>query len=138
MTFYDKVRRQKFLSFTLILFTLAIGVLIGTVVQTGAKAAREQVVAPDATPLTIPGPVQTQNEFSKIAKRLEPSVVNIKTVYIPAKQTTTQNRQNPQFRRRQQQQDPDQGDDEDNGMQQFFQRFFGAPNGGFQFGEPQE
>ena len=56
MSFYDKVRRQKFLSFTLILFTLAIGVLIGTLVQTGAKAAKEQVAAPDATPLTIPEP----------------------------------------------------------------------------------
>ena len=144
MSFYDKVRRQKFLSFTLILFTLAIGVLIGTLIQTGAKAAREQVAAPDATPLVVPSPVQVQNEFSKIAKRLEPSVVNIRTEYIPKKQTTTQNRQAPQFRRRQQQQqDPDEGDggDDDNGMQQFFQRFFGSPNGGgggFQFGEPQE
>jgi hypothetical protein len=54
MSFYDKVRRQKVLSFSLILFTLAIGVLIGTLMQTGAKAAKEQVVAPDATPLTIP------------------------------------------------------------------------------------
>jgi serine protease Do len=143
MSFYDKVRRQKVLSFSLILFTLAIGVLIGTLMQTGAKAAKEQVVAPDATPLTIPNPVQVQNEFSKIAKRLEPCVVNIRTEYIPKKQTTTQNRPNPQFRRRQQQQDPDEGgDDDDNGMQQFFQRFFGSPNGGngggFQFGQPEE
>src|ERR1022692_143028 len=101
MSFYDKVRSQKFLSFSLILFTLAIGVLIGTVVQTGAKAAKEQAVAPDATPLSIPSPVQMQNEFTKIAKRLEPSVVNISTEYIP-KQETSQNRQNPNFRRRQQ------------------------------------
>src|SRR5580700_1426257 len=139
MSFYDKVRRQKFLSFSLILFTLAIGVLIGTLVQTGAKAAREQNVAPDATPLTIPSPVMMQNEFSKIAKRLEPSVVNISTEYIPKKQVT-QNRQNPNLRRRQQQQ-PQQPDDEqdDNGMQQFFQRFFGGGGGGgLPFGEPEE
>src|ERR1700712_3851337 len=100
MSIYDKVRTQKILSFTLILFTLAIGVLIGTVVQTGAKAARGQAVAPDATPLTIPSPVQMQNEFTKIAKRLEPSVVNISTEYLPKKETT-QNRQAPNFRRRQ-------------------------------------
>ncbi|HVW84650.1 MAG TPA: Do family serine endopeptidase [Bryobacteraceae bacterium] len=141
MSFYDKVRRQKFLSFSLILFTLAIGVLIGTVVQTGAKAAKEQVVAPDATPLSIPSPVQMQSEFAKIAKRLEPSVVNISTEYIPKKEVT-QNRRSPNFRRRQQpqqQQDPDDQDD-DNGMQQFFQRFFGGNGGGggFQFGEPQD
>ena len=85
MSFYDKIRTQKFLSFTLILFTLAIGVLIGTVIQTGAKAARAQSAAPDATPLTIPNPVLVPNEFTKLAKRLEPSVVNIKTEYIPKK-----------------------------------------------------
>ncbi len=138
MSFYDKVRRQKFLSFSLILFTLAIGVLIGTLVQTGAKAAKEQDVAPDATPLTIPPPVMMQNEFSKIAKRLEPSVVNISTEYIPKKQVT-QNRPAPNSRRRQQPQQDDQQDD--NGMQQFFQRFFGGGGGGgggLQFGEPDE
>ena len=57
------------------MFTLALGVLIGTVVQTGAKAAKEQVVAADATPLTIPNPVITQNQFTKVAKMLEPSCV---------------------------------------------------------------
>ena len=41
MSFYEKVRRQKLLSSMLILFTLALGVLIGTVLQTGAKAAKE-------------------------------------------------------------------------------------------------
>src|SRR5436305_3672211 len=115
MTFYDKARRQKFLSFSLILFTLAIGILIGSLAQTGAKAAREQNAAPDATPLTVPAPVVIQNDFSKIAKRLEPSVVNISTEYIP-KRNTSQNRQNPNLRRRQpQQQDDDEQDD--NGMQ---------------------
>jgi len=136
MGFYDKVRRQKFLSFTLILFTLAIGILIGTVVQTGAKAAREQQAAPDATPLVVPSPVMMQNEFSKIAKRLEPAVVNISTEYIPKHQTTS-SRQSPNLRRRNQQQAPDD-DPDDNGMQGFLQRFFGGGGGGgqFQFGEP--
>jgi len=138
MSFYDKVRRQKFLSFTLVLFTLAIGVLIGTVIQTGAKAAKEQVVATDATPLTVPSPVQTQNEFARIAKRLEPSVVNISTQYIPKKETAQQPQRN--LRRRPVPQDDDQGGDDS--MQQFFQRFFGGPGGGggdgFQFGEPQD
>ena len=40
MSFYDKMRRQKFLSFTLMVFTLSIGILIGTIAQTGAKAAK--------------------------------------------------------------------------------------------------
>jgi serine protease Do len=69
MSFYDKVRTQKFLSFSVILFTLAIGVLIGTLVQTGAKAAREQNVAPDATPLTVPSPVMMQNEARTVCSQ---------------------------------------------------------------------
>ena len=47
MSFYDKVRRQKFLSLTLMIFTLSIGILIGTIAQTGAKAAKEQAVEDD-------------------------------------------------------------------------------------------
>jgi serine protease Do len=131
MSFYEKARRQKFLSSMLILFTLAVGVLIGTVLQTGAKAAKEQVVATDATPLTIPNPVILQNQFTKVAKMLEPSVVNISTEYIPKEET--QSRKG--LRRRQQPQSPD--DDDDNGMQEFFQRFFGG-GGGMMPMEPQD
>src|ERR1700689_3892013 len=108
MSFYDKVRRQKILSFTLILFTLSIGIVIGTLVQTGAKAAREQTAAPDATPLVIPSAVQTESEFTKLAKLLEPSVVNISTEYIPKNAPQARNNATP--RRRQQQND----DDDDN------------------------
>ena len=138
MSFYDKAKSQKFLSFTVILFTLAIGVLIGTVIQTGAKAAHEQQAAPDATPLTVPPAVSLPSEFTRIAKKLEPSVVNISTEYIPKKQAT-QSHPMPQTRRRGQQLpqvDPnDEGDD--NGLQQFF-RFFGGPGGGQEFGMPQD
>ncbi|MEP6715380.1 MAG: Do family serine endopeptidase [Terriglobia bacterium] len=144
MSFYDKVRRQKNLSFSVILFTLAIGVLLGTVMQTGAKAAKDSVVAADATPLVIPSPVMVQSEFAKIAKRLEPSVVNISTQYIPVKKDISQSRPTaPNFRRRGQQQQPDQ-DDQGGDMQQFMQRFFGGgigpggPGGNFQFGEPDD
>jgi serine protease Do len=139
MNFYDKVRRQKFLSFTLILFTLSIGIVIGTLVQTGAKAAKEQTAAPDATPLVIPAPAQTESEFTKLAKMLEPSVVNIKTDYIP-KASTPQPRSQATPRRRQQQ--PQGDDDDDNSapggnLQDFFNRFFGGP-GGNQFAEPED
>jgi serine protease Do len=146
MSFYDKVRRQKFLSFTLILFTLSIGIVIGTLVQTGAKAAKEQTVAADATPLTVPAPVHMENDFSRVAKMLEPSVVNISTRYIPKTEAKARPNANP---RRRQQQQPDDDDDTPNGgpgaggngnLQDFFNRFFGGPNGGqgFQFGEPED
>jgi serine protease Do len=144
MSFYDKVRRQKFLSFTLILFTLSIGIVIGTLVQTGAKAAKEQVTAPDATPLTVPAPMHTETDFTRVAKMLEPSVVNISTEYIPKSATQAKNNAAP--KRRQQSQQPD--DDDDNAapnaggggsMQDFFNRFFGGQGGGqFQFGDPED
>src|SRR5580658_2859887 len=110
MSFFDKMRRQRLLSFTLILFTLSIGVIIGTLVSTGVKAAKGQAVAPGATPLVIPpNPGQLSNAFSQLAKQLEPSVVNISSEYVQKARTQ------PQMRKRQQpqqQQDPDEEDDD--------------------------
>jgi serine protease Do len=125
MSFFEKMRRQKLLSFTLILFTLSIGVVIGTLVSTGVKAAKEQAVAPGATPLTIPNPVQLSSAFSTLAKQLEPSVVNISSTYV-------QKASGQQLRKKRapQQQQPEDEDQDDNGMQDFFERFFGNPFGG--------
>ena len=39
-TFVDTLRQKKFLSTTLVLFTLAIGILLGTLISSGVKAAR--------------------------------------------------------------------------------------------------
>src|ERR1700761_3402158 len=83
MSIFHKLRSQKLLSFTLILFTLSIGIVIGTVINSGVKAAKDTTVAPGATPLTIPNPVELSNTFSQIAKSVEPSVVNISTTYMP-------------------------------------------------------
>ncbi len=127
MSLFDKVRRQKYLSFTVLLFTLSIGVLIGTVVNTGVKAAKEQAGAPGATPLTVPSPVQLQNSFATLAKMLEPSVVNISTEYIPSKTTS---KAQPHSRRNAPQEE--EGDQQD-GMQELMRRFFGG-NGGSPFG----
>jgi serine protease Do len=122
MSFFDKMRRQRLLSFSLILFTLSMGVVIGTLVSTGVKAAKEQTVAPGATPLVIPpNPGQLSNAFTQLAKQLEPSVVNISSEY-------TQKAAVHGKRRQPQQQQPED-EEEDNGMQDFFQRFFGSPFG---------
>src|SRR3954469_4319909 len=82
----EKLRTQKLLSFTLVVFTLAIGIVIGTLinVNTGVKAAKDaNSAAPGATPLVIPNPVELSNSFSQIAKQVEPSVVKISTEYLP-------------------------------------------------------
>jgi serine protease Do len=83
MRLFDKMRRQKVLSFGLVLGTLAVGIVIGTLVNPKVHAARSQAVAPDASPLVIPDPVQLGNEFTKLAKKLEPSVVYITADYTP-------------------------------------------------------
>src|ERR1700688_546345 len=97
MSLFNSLRKQKFLSFALVLFTLAIGILIGTVMSIGVKAAKDQVAAPGATPLSIPNPVQLQNSFATIAKMVEPSVVNISTEYVE-KPATSSRRKSPSRR----------------------------------------
>ena len=126
MSFIDKVRTQKLLSFTVILFTLAVGVFIGTVSQTGARAAPYQASS-DATPLVMPNAVEMQNSFSKIAKALGPSVVNISSEYVPQKRETATNRRAPNSNNRRRV--PQQDDDSDSNMQDFMQRFFGGGGG---------
>jgi serine protease Do len=88
-----KLREKKLLSTTLILLTLVAGILLGTLVSGGASAARQQAAAPDATPLTVPDPVQLNNTFAQIAKRVSPTVVNINTESIV--QATTNRRRAP-------------------------------------------
>src|ERR1700690_549111 len=123
MNFFDKLRAQKLLSFTLILFTLSIGIVIGTLINSGVKAAKDgQLAAPGATPLVIPNPVELSNTFSQIAKQVEPSVVNISTTYLPKAPA----RPAPRSGKRQLV-PPDEQDQGDNGgMDDFFQRFFGG------------
>src|ERR1043166_2891368 len=119
MKLFEKMRQQKLLSITLLLFTLSVGIVIGTLINTGVHAARDQNVAPDATPLTIPKAVEVGNEFTKLAKRLDPSVVNITADYTP-KVEQGRTRVRPQ----------NQDDDSDDDSSDLFRRFFGrGPNG---------
>ncbi|MBZ5719374.1 MAG: Do family serine endopeptidase [Acidobacteriia bacterium] len=103
-----------------ILATLALGILIGTVVSYGVKG-QESKKGSDATPLTVPSPTQLSNQFSQIAKELEPSVVNINT------ESTIKN-PHPRLRRS----PGGQGDDDGGGgspFDDFFDRFFGGQGG---------
>src|ERR1700751_5981462 len=109
MSFLDKLRKQKFLSFSVILFTLAIGVVIGTLVNTGVKAAKDNAAAPGAAPLTIPNPVQLQSSFAGLARQVDPSVVHISTTYLPKAPVQARGR------RRSVPQQPDEGDEGDQG-----------------------
>jgi len=125
MNLFDKFRRQKLMSITLMMFTLSVGILIGTLVNTQVHAAKGQSVAPDATPLSVPKAVDSSNEFTKLAKRLEPSVVNI-TVEVAPKAEQENVTPGPQSRNRRQKQNPnDEGEDQGNPLRQWFGN--GAP-----------
>jgi len=122
MEVWNKMRQQKLLSVVLLLVTLGIGIVIGTVlVNNGVKAAKTQSPAPDATPLVTPPAKSLPSEFTKLAKTVESSVVNISTDYTPKAAPTTR-------RRGQQVQPPDDDSDDDDQMN-LFRRFFGGPGG---------
>ena len=113
-----KTRRWVY-SFSIVA-TLALGILIGTVVSYGVKG-KEGQKSSDATPLTVPSPKQLSNAFSEIAKELGPCVVNINT------ESTIKN---PHRRRGGQNPDDDEnGGGGNGGMDDFFNRFFGGQGG---------
>jgi serine protease Do len=109
-----KMRQQKLLSTTLLLLTLSIGIVIGTLINTGVHAQHSQS-APDATPLIVPKANPLGNEITKLAKTLEPSVVNITADFTP--KVASKGKKEP---------DDDQADDPSD----LFRRFFGGQGGG--------
>src|SRR3989475_10764746 len=96
-----------------ILATLALGILIGTVVSYGVKG-QEAKRASDAAALSVPSPQQLSSQFAQISKQLEPSVVNINTESTI--KTQRRRRGNP-------------GGEDENPFDDFFDRFFGGPGG---------
>jgi serine protease Do len=113
-----KTRRWVY-SFSIVA-TLAVGILIGTVVSYGVKG-KEGQKSSDATPLTVPAPQQLSNAFSQIAKQLGPSVVNINTESTIKTQRRRRGGQSPD--------DDENGGGGNGGMDDFFNHFFGGPGG---------
>lgn len=113
--FWVRLRANRMAYTLTILATLAVGILIGTVISAGVKG-QDKKSASDATPLSVPSPQQLSNQFSQISKQLEPSVVNINT------ESTIKN---PHRRRG----GSPGGPDDDNPFDDFFDRFFGGQGG---------
>ena len=72
--------------------------------------------APDASPLVVPSAVQLGNEFTKLAKKLEPSVVYITADYTPKVA------ENP-APQKDEEQDPGDGNGNGDGLD-LFKKFF--------------
>ena len=118
------VKERKVVSTFAILFTLALGIMIGTLISRGVRAAQRQSRSTEAQEIEIPAPKQLSSIFTKIAKEVGPAVVNINT------ESTV--RPQGQFRRRT---PPGGGGGGGQGDQfeDFFQRFFDfGPFGGQQ------
>ncbi|HEY6253880.1 MAG TPA: Do family serine endopeptidase [Candidatus Angelobacter sp.] len=122
--FFARIKAQRWLSTLVILVTLTVGILIGTVVsKSGVKG--NSTPSADATLLPMQSPQQLSNTFRQVAKQLEPSVVNVNSESSPRQQ-----QQMPRRRGRR----PDRSTPPDGGgqdpFQDFFDRFFGGQGGG--------
>ncbi len=113
-----RARAQRMLSALAILVTLALGILIGTVLsRTGVKGNSR----PDASLLpAMQTPQQLGSTFGQVAKQIEPAVVNVSTESTPK----TASRRGPRR--------PNRGQDNggDDPFQDFFDRFFGGQGQG--------
>jgi serine protease Do len=123
--FGQRLKANRFASTLVILATLSLGILIGTVVSGGVKGKEKATSSSDATPLQVPSPQQLSSQFSQIARQLEPAVVNINT------ESTIKNPHRRGGKAAPGTPDDDgSGEGEDNPMQDFFDRFFGGGQGG--------
>ena len=130
-TLLDRIRSRRLTTTFVLLATLSVGILAGSVLTRNVSGKEQAGVnSSDARPLIIPSPMTLSNGFSQIVKQVGPAVVNINTEELP-KQSTTKRRRPGQ--RMPQPNNPD--GDEDNqqtpgDMQDFFNRFFGGQGGG--------
>ncbi len=110
-------RRRKLFATILVVVTLGIGILIGTVVPGHTLANRPQ--APNgAAMLAVPDPISLSGAFASISKNLGPAVVNISTTQVIEKPKASGKM-------------PRGGDDGNDGsdpFQDFFDRFFNSPD----------
>jgi serine protease Do len=74
------MNNKRILFLVMVVLTLSLGVVIGTIVSGGAKATSEQ--ARPAT-LAIPDPVSLSNAFSQVAAQLDDAVVKIEVEVSP-------------------------------------------------------
>ncbi len=116
----DWARRRKILAAGFVAFTLAVGILIGSVVSGRVSAMKSLGFSgTTATALAVPDVVPSSSSFASIVNRVEPAVVNIATTQVLERKQSKKRRSQPY--------------DQEDPMQDFFDRFFD----GRQDGPPQ-
>jgi serine protease Do len=110
-------RRKKILASMSVVLTLALGIMIGSVVSGKVSAMKtlSTFAGSSATPLGVPDPIPAASSFSGIVTRVEPAVVNIATTQVLERKPSARKRRAPQ---------QGQGDQDNDPMQDFFDRFF--------------
>ncbi len=114
---FNWARQRKVLASVFVAFTLAIGILIGSVISGRVSAMKTLGFSgTTASALTVPDPVPSSSSFAAIVNRVEPAVVNIATTQVLERRQSKKRRAQPY--------------DQDDPMQDFFDRFFdGRPDG---------
>jgi len=110
-------RRRKVFATLLVVVTLGVGILIGTVVP-GHTLANHAQAPSGASLLAIPDPISLSGAFASISKNLGPAVVNISTTQVIAKPKGSKAM-------------PHGGEGDDSGsdpFQDFFDHFFDSPD----------
>ncbi len=131
---FERLRSRRLASAFVLLAVLSVAIVAGSFFAHGVHGQQEaQDSSADAAPLKVVDSPTAPNAFVKIARTVGPAVVNINTQTMP-KQTGAQGRRNPHggvvpFMQNPGgsgnggDQQPGQGD---NGLQDFFNRFFGG------------
>ncbi len=84
-------RRKKILASLSVVLTLAVGILIGSVVSGKVSAMKtlSTFAGTSAKPLGVPDPIPAASSFSSIVTRVEPAVVNIATTQVLERKPST-------------------------------------------------
>lgn len=117
----ERFKHERWAAVSVVLFAAALFIVLSAAFTTRVTAARSQAVAPDASPITVPPIVKNDNEFTRIAQMLEPSVVYITSEY----------RIQPTQRRRAPERERNRDEDLEDMIPGPFRRFFESP-----FGQP--
>jgi len=139
-SFFERLRTRRLASVFVLLATLSAAIVAGSFAAHGVRGQEKQSDSADATPLKVVSSTIAPNQFSEIAKKVGPAVVNINIQTLP-KQAANRGRRNFHGRVQPVPQQPDDNDqDQDqpqgqqpgqqgqppNNFQDFFNKFFGG------------
>jgi serine protease Do len=138
-SFFERLRTRRLASVFVLLATLSAAIVAGSFAAHGVRGQEKQNDSADATPLKVVNSTVPSNQFSEIAKKVGPAVVNINTQTLPKRAANKGRRnfhgriqpvpQQPGDNDQEQDQDQPQGQQQGqapNNFQDFFNKFFGG------------